>query len=239
MLKPCVGIIIQARMGSTRLPNKVLMDLTTQDCILGYLLRRLSTCNSAHKIIVATTDNPKDDVIEMYLKNNNYLYFRGSEPDCLDRFYKTALKYKLDIIVRITADCPLIIPEIVDNMIDYYLNNVVHIDYLSNRQYTNFPEGLDIEIFNLNMLEDAVLNAKSADEREHINYYFLRRSDKYRVRYYNQNYGMDYSRFKLSIDTIQDYERIRALFVEKSLNINFSFLDLMNLLLENENLEKL
>jgi len=234
MAKPCVGIVVQARMGSTRLPHKVLMDLTDGECILGYILRRLSACHSADKVIVATTDNTKDDVLETFLQKNDYEYFRGSEPDCLDRFNKTAKKFGLDIIVRITADCPLIIPEVVDDMIDYYQKNRNYVDYLSNRQYTNFPEGLDTEVFNRKMLEDATINADLADEREHINYYFLRRENKYRIRYFNHNYRHDYSRFKLSVDTIENYTRIVSLFNEKGLPVNFKFMDLIKLLTTEE-----
>jgi len=234
MSKPCVGIIVQARLGSTRLPKKVLLDLTDGKSILAYLVQRLSTCHSADKVIVATTENTDDDFLVNFLEKNGYSYFRGSEPDCLDRFYKTAKTFGLDIIVRITSDCPLIVPDIIDDMIDYYLKNEKYLDYLSNRQFTNFPEGLDTEIFNARMLEDAAMNADSADEREHINYYFLRRDNTYRIRYYNHNYGYDYSRFKLSIDTINDYKRIFSFFNEKGLPESFKFPELIKVLTADE-----
>lgn len=234
MSKPDVGIIVQARLGSTRLPKKVLLDLTDGKCILEYLLERLITCKLADKVIVATTKNPNDDLLANRLEKKGYLYFRGSEPDCLDRFYKTAKAFGLDIIVRITSDCPLIVPEIIDEMIVYYLENEKYLDYLSNRQFTNFPEGLDIEIFNIHMLKEAIMDADSADEREHINYYFLKRDNQYRIRYYNHNYGYDYSRFKLSIDTINDYNMIFSLFNEKGLPEDFKFTELISVLREEE-----
>ncbi|PWR72855.1 cytidylyltransferase domain-containing protein [Methanospirillum lacunae] len=230
MSKPCIGVIVQARMGSTRLPGKVLMDLTNGCGILGYILKRLSECCMVDKIIVATSENSKDDTLSQYLENNNYLYFRGSESDCLDRYYNAAKNFSLDIVVRITADCPLIVPGVIDEMVRYYIDNLHFIDYLSNRQYTNFPEGLDTEIFNSQILEEAAKNATSIDEREHINYFFLRRDDKYRIRYFNHNMGHDYSRFKLSIDTKEDYLRISKLFNCGGLPFNFNFIDLINIL---------
>jgi spore coat polysaccharide biosynthesis protein SpsF len=234
MSKPCVGIVVQARLGSTRLPKKVLLDLTNGKCVLEYLLERLDTCHSADKVIVATTENLNDDFLVGLLKKGGHSFFRGSEPDCLDRFYNTAKKYGLNIIVRITSDCPLIIPEVIDDMIEYYLRNTKHLDYLSNRQFTNYPEGLDAEIFSMHMLEEAAMYADAPDEREHINYYFLRRDNKYRIRYYNHNYGYDYSRFKLSIDTINDYKRIFSFFNEKGLPENFNLPELITVLTDEE-----
>jgi spore coat polysaccharide biosynthesis protein SpsF len=234
MSEPCVGIIVQARLGSTRLPKKVLLALTDGKSILEYLLGRLSSCKRVNKVIVATTDNPQDDVLINFLEKGGHSYFRGSEPDCLDRFYRTAKIHGLDIIVRITSDCPLVVPDIIDDMIDYYLKNSRFIDYLSNRQFTNFPEGLDIEIFTMEMLEDAAIHADSINEREHINYFFLQRDNQFRIRYYNQNYGKDYSRFKLSIDTMDDYEKIVSFFQEKGLSPNFKFPELIRILTTEE-----
>ncbi|GAX62911.1 spore coat polysaccharide biosynthesis protein F [Candidatus Scalindua japonica] len=219
-------------MGSTRLPKKVLMEVVEGYSILGYLLKRLSSGKQADKIIVATTTNNKDDELEEWVKDSGYHYFRGSEADCLDRFYQVIERYGIDIVVRITSDCPLIIPEVVDEMIKYYLNNSTKIDYLSNRQFTNFPEGMDVEIFSREILEDAARNAAKQKEREHINYFFLDRPSQYRIRYYNHNLGVDYSRFKLSVDTHQELEQIRSFFKEKGLPFQFTFKELINVLIK-------
>ncbi|WP_261341061.1 glycosyltransferase family protein [Candidatus Scalindua japonica] len=225
-------MVVQARMGSTRLPKKVLMEVVEGYSILGYLLKRLSSGKQADKIIVATTTNNKDDELEEWVKDSGYHYFRGSEADCLDRFYQVIERYGIDIVVRITSDCPLIIPEVVDEMIKYYLNNSTKIDYLSNRQFTNFPEGMDVEIFSREILEDAARNAAKQKEREHINYFFLDRPSQYRIRYYNHNLGVDYSRFKLSVDTHQELEQIRSFFKEKGLPFQFTFKELINVLIK-------
>ncbi|MCX5816457.1 MAG: glycosyltransferase family protein [Proteobacteria bacterium] len=226
-IKQVSGIIVQARMGSTRLPGKVMMELIDGKSVLGYLLDRLSACKYAHKIIVATTINPQDDILEQWLQDNGYLYYRGSEADCLDRFYQASRKFNLDVIVRITSDCPLIDPQIVDDMISYYIANKDYIDYLSNRQHTNFPEGMDIEILSYKILHEAAQFASLQREKEHINYYFLQRDDQYRIRYYNHGLGMDYSRFKLSIDTRSDLDYIRTLFHDWSLPFGFNLKQLI------------
>ncbi|MBM4053440.1 MAG: acylneuraminate cytidylyltransferase [Planctomycetes bacterium] len=236
---PRVAIIVQARMGSTRFPGKILKEIVGAETVLGYLLKRLSSSKHANKIIVATTTNPKDNVLESWLKKNGYLFYRGNEDDCLDRFYQICAYYNVDIAVRITSDCPLVVPEVVDDMIFYYLNNYHEIDYLSNRQYTNFPEGIDVEIFSTKILTEAAENAVLKKEREHINYYFLNRDTQYRVRYYNHNLGFDYSRFKLSIDTYEDIERVRSLFKEKGLPLDFSLLQLIGVLQTEEQREQL
>lgn len=228
--EPKTGIVVQSRMGSTRLPGKILKELVDGESVLGYLLGRLSTCQRAGALVVATTDSPKDDILEEWLKENGYAYFRGSEPDCLDRYAQLVHAFGIDVVVRVTADCPLVVPEVVDGMLDYYMENRSEIGYLSNRQYTNFPEGLDVEIFTRRMLDDASAHAALPKEREHINYYFLDREADYRIRYYNHALGKDYSRFKLSIDTQSDLDQVRDLFRKHGLPHDFSFEDLIAVL---------
>lgn len=229
-----VAVIIQARMDSTRLPGKVLMNLTGKESVLGYLLKRLSKCRCVDKVIVVTTTNPKDDVLEKWLKERNYLFFRGSEEDCIERYCGALEKFRADIVVRITSDCPLAVPQVIDEMIKYYLDNIKEIDYLSNRQFANFPDGVDTEIFTFKMLKEAERNALLKEEIEHINYYFLNRPSQYRIRYYNNSLGRDYSRFKLSIDTAAELEHVRSLFSEKRLPLDFSFEDLMKVVTDKE-----
>ena len=232
--KKKVAVIVQARIGSTRLPGKVLMNLTGKESVLGYLLKRLSKCRCVDKVIVATTTNPKDDVLEKWLKEQNYLFFRGSEEDCIERYCGALEIFRADIVVRITSDCPLVVPQVIDEMIEYYLDNFKEIDYLSNRQFANFPDGVDTEIFTFKMLEEAKKNATLKNEREHINNYFLNRPSQYRIRYYNHNMGCDYSRFKLSIDTATELEQVRSLFSKKQLPLDFSFEDLMKVITDKE-----
>jgi len=226
-IKLTVALIVQARLSSSRFPGKVLEKITSSENVLSYLLKRLSRCKRVDKIIVATTTSSKDDLLEKYLTQNNYLVYRGSEVNCLERYYEAAKQHKADVVIRITADCPLVIPEVVDEMVAYYLINYKSIDYLSNRQYTNFPEGVDVEVFGSKNLKKAIKSKLRKEECEHINYYFLNRSAKYRIRYYNHTLGGDYSRFKLSIDTPEDLDKIRQLLKKNRLCLNFTLSDLI------------
>jgi len=222
-----VAVIVQARMGSTRLAGKVLMELMDGNTVLGFFLKRLSECKRLDKVIVATTTNSKDDILEKWLVDNNYSFFRGSEDNCIQRYQEAAKKFDVDIIVRVTSDCPLVVPEVIDEMVKYYLDHSQSIDYLSNRQFTNFPEGLDVEIFTFKMLTEARKNAALKEEFEHINNFFLNRPSEYRIRYYNHNKGSDYSRFKLSVDTLEDLDGLRGLFSKRHLAEDFSFDELI------------
>lgn len=224
------GIIVQARVNSTRLPGKVLLDLYEGESVLEFLLRRLSECQTIHKLVVATSLSSCDDVLASWLSKQKIFHFRGEEHDCLKRITDAANAFGIEVIVRVTADCPLVIPEVIDEMMNYYLKNETSLDYLSNRQSTNFPEGVDVEIFTRQMLREACKEAVLTEEREHINYFFLNRPDRYRIRYFSHTHQGDYSRFKLSIDTATDLERIRGLFSEHGLGQSFSFEDLTNAL---------
>ncbi|EKD28525.1 MAG: Acylneuraminate cytidylyltransferase [uncultured bacterium] len=229
-IKPLVGIFVQARLNSTRFPGKIMKKLYNNTTVLDFLLKRLSLCKRNDKLVIATTDNPKDDLLVKWLHKNNYKYFRGSESNCLKRFYDAAILFNIDFIVRITSDCPLVPPDLVDSMIQYYIKNFHYIDYLSNRQFTNYPEGVDIEIFKTSMLAEALKNNTVKNEEEHINYYFLNRPEKYRLRYFMHKFDKDYSRFKLSIDTPSDLKDIRNIFRSKKLALNFSTNDLLKVL---------
>ena len=231
---PRVGIIVQARLGSTRLPGKVLLDLVEGHSVLSYLLRRLSSCKRVDCLVVAIPDNVDNDELASLISSSGYRLFRGDETDCLDRYYRAAIANSLEVIVRITSDCPFVVPENVDQMITYYLEHYSEIDYLSNREFTDFPEGLDVEIFNVDALRRAAQEAKDPAEREHINFYFLRHPELFRVRYFRHELGADYSRFQLSIDTDKDLEQARGLFKEGGLPFDFSFEQLMSVLAENE-----
>jgi len=140
--------IIQARMSSTRLPGKVLMEICGKP-LLWHVVNRVSHSKYISQIVIATSTNPKDDEIEKFAKKYKLKVFRGSENDCLDRYYKAAKKYKADVIVRITADCPLICPEIIDRVIAEFKKN--NSDYVSNSIIHTFPDGVYVEVFRLKL----------------------------------------------------------------------------------------
>lgn len=204
--KQPVGIIIQARMGSTRLPEKVLKPLADKPA-LEILIQRLSKSRLADIIIVATTVNQKDDVLFEFCQKKNIACVRGSEDDVLSRYYETVRKYALKTIVRITADCPLMDPCLVDKLILTYLesNNV---DYVSNTLSRTFPRGFDIEVFSRNGLEEAFEKAMQPYEREHVTPYFHSHLQTLNVAAEGNN-----SQYRVTIDTVEDYEVVSKVYI--------------------------
>lgn len=204
-----IGVVIQARMGSSRLLGKVLLKLADRS-VLDYVIDQVKHCNLVNKIIIATTDLSEDDIIVRNSEQNAVEYFRGHATDVLDRYYQCAKKYTLSTIVRITSDCPLIDPQVVDNAIRAY--NEDPCDYLSNNKPRTFPYGLDVEVFSFNALEYAWKNARLPSEREHVTSFIYKHPDKFRIR--NMKLDGDYSMLRLTIDRINDY-RLIGLVVSK------------------------
>ena len=160
------AIIIQARMGSRRLSGKVLMNITNQETILQHVIKQLRFCKTVDKIIVATTLNQEDDKIVEVSKKLDIESFRGDEKNVLDRYYQCAKKFSINTIVRITADCPLIDPIILDNVLEIFLSG--HYDYVSNTITRTFPDGTDVEVFSFSALEKSWQDAKLPSEKEHV-----------------------------------------------------------------------
>lgn len=230
MARPRVGAVVQARMGSTRLPGKMLMELLPGRTVIGYLLERLRICPDLDAVILATSVHGQDDPLAELAGRLGVPCFRGSESDCLERVHGACLANGVEVMARVTGDCPLVPPDVVSAMVRYFLANRDRLDYLSNRQFTDYPEGTDVEIFSADSLAQAAREASAPREREHINYFFLDRSDRFRIRYFNHAAGEDFSRFKLSIDTFADLERARALFTRHGLSPEFTLAGLLSTL---------
>ncbi|MFX1277416.1 MAG: cytidylyltransferase domain-containing protein, partial [Promethearchaeota archaeon] len=165
-----VGIIVQARMGSTRLPGKTLKKINNNETVLGLLIKRLKLSKETHLIIIATSSNEKNKQIIELAKFYNVSSFIGSEENVLERYYQAAKKFSLDIIIRITSDCPFVDPEIIDEMVKYYMNN--NFDYIANTYpLLNIPAGFDVEIFSFEILENLITIATTSEEKEHVTYY--------------------------------------------------------------------
>src|SRR3989338_7348983 len=145
-----VNAIIEARMGSTRLPGKTLLPIVGKPAI-GLLIERLRIAKKINEIILATTINPEDDAIEKFCNENNTKCFRGSSEDVLNRVYSAAKIYDADIIVEVTGDCPLLDPWLIDECIDIFL--MEDYDYLSNFIEQSYPPGIDVQIFTFKVLE--------------------------------------------------------------------------------------
>ena len=170
-----MDLIVQARTGSTRLPNKILYNVINDISFLKYFYNRIKKSNKINRIIIATTTNKNDNIIEDICIQNNWYYYRGSENDVLDRFYQASLKFNCKNIIRITSDCPLIDYQIIDKMIDKF-NESKEIDCLNVHYHGNrgFPDGTNGEIFTSEALKNAWKNATDQQDREHVSPYIHR-----------------------------------------------------------------
>jgi len=200
-----IGIIIQARMGSTRLPGKIMKDLGGRE-ILWRVVERCRKSNLANKVIIATSNEKGDDAIYNFCLRNGIDVFRGSLDNVLERYYECAKKYNLDVIVRITSDCPLIDPFIIDQTIDLFLRS--NVDYVSNCLQRIFPRGLDCEVFSFKALTQAHKNAATNDEREHVTMYIVKHCSTapyFVPKEYEGN-------FRLTVDEEDDYRLLKLIY---------------------------
>ena len=202
-----IGCIIQARIGSNRLPCKVMELLDGKNPSLFYTINQLKSALKLDKIIVATTQLSEDDKIEEFSIKNGIECFRGETNNVLDRFYKCAKKYELDTIVRITADCPLIDPEIVDLAIQIF--NSDKYDYVHNQYPRTFPDGLDTEVFTFNALEKAWKNSVLPSEKEHVTPYITNYNEEFKIKSMINEKNLSFHRWTL--DYKEDLELIRKI----------------------------
>lgn len=201
--------IIQARMGSTRLPRKVMKKILGKEVIL-HDIDRLKQIKNLDKIVVATTTKKEDDIIVETIENYNSSIgiFRGSENDVLDRYYKAAREFDANIIVRITSDCPLIDPRVSNKVIEVFLNN--NLDYCSNGLKQTYPRGLDTEVFSFEALEKSWKEAKENYQREHVTPYIYGHPEKFKL--LNVSNYKNLSHLRWTLDTIEDFNFINEIY---------------------------
>jgi spore coat polysaccharide biosynthesis protein SpsF len=203
-MEPKVTAIIQARMASTRLPGKVMKEVIGRP-LLSYLIERVRCCKGIKNIILATTVNPEDDIIAMLGGKEGVNIFRGSENNVLERFYEAATMFNARHIMRVTADCPLIDPDILYMLIEYYF--VENMDYVSNCAYPTLPDGLDSEIFTFKALDYAHKHAVLPSELEHVTPYIRSHPEIFRIG--NWTYHEDLSQLRWTVDEPEDFEFVR------------------------------
>jgi spore coat polysaccharide biosynthesis protein SpsF len=197
-------------MTSTRLPGKVLKEINHRPLLDYHIMRLLKT---GFQIVIATTTNPSDDCICDYAVKHNIKYYRGSEHNVLSRFYEAALKYNLNVIVRVTSDCPLIDPDLIKHNVEKYivLNNPNV--YMSNALDRTFARGFDFEIFSFEALKEAFINARIESDLEHVTpYIWKNKSGKIEFMHICQE--IDNSRFRITVDTKEDFDLVKLL-IEK------------------------
>ena len=196
--------IIQARIGSSRLPGKVLKTVNNRP-LLEIEVLRAKKSKILSDIIVATTNNSRDNIIVDFCRKNNFNFSRGSEDDVLERYYKTAKLFKANIIVRLTADCPLIDPLVIDKVIDTHISEKS--DYTGNQLKLTFPRGLDVEVINFPILEIARNEATGQPEREHVTPFIYYHPERFKITNVSNHTMMGHHRW--TVDTQEDFQFIQ------------------------------
>lgn len=202
-----IGIVIQARMSSSRLPGKVMMPLAGRP-VLETIVDRLTRVKKASQIIVATSEEIADDVIAAFCQRAEISCYRGSLNNVLDRFHSAALYYNLENVIRVTADCPLIDPKIVDELIDLHM--IENNDYTSNVLEPSFPDGLDAEIFKFGALAKAHAQAKLPSDLEHVTKYIYSNPAIFKLGCLRSK--QDFSHVRWTLDEPEDFVVIKEIY---------------------------
>ncbi|WP_419797491.1 MAG: cytidylyltransferase domain-containing protein [Terasakiella sp.] len=231
MTKPNIVATIQARMTSTRLPGKILKPALERP-LLAYMVERLRHIPSVDDILLCTTVNETDDVLVDFAKEQGILCYRGSEHNVMSRVLEAAQEYEVDTIVETTSDCPLIDPDICEQVIRHYFDTKV--DYCSNIYKRTYPIGMDVQIFKTDVLADAYSRTEDEEEREHVSLFIYRHPELYDLQWIEAPKGLHDPHLRLTLDTAEDYEMICKVF--EALypnNKNFTLCDVLDFLQEN------
>jgi len=232
---------IQARLGSSRLPGKVLKEINGKPMLLRHI-ERLKESRLLDDIIVATTTNKNDDKIVAFCKENNINYYRGSENDVLDRVASMIEEKDIDIHVECFGDSPLTDSHIVDEVIGYYLKHQNKYDFVSNSLKTTYPPGQEVLVYNGKILVEANKNiVKDEPLREHVSIHITQYPKKYRLKNLEAPKYYNYPEIYLEVDTPEDFEVMSTIFEyfdKKGLEY-FSLSQILDFLLENEELVNL
>ena len=215
-----VAAIIQARMGSTRLPGKVLKDLNGIS-LLENIITRVGKCTTVDEILVATTTNPLDDELVQWCMEHKIKCFRGDENNVLKRYFDAASYIKADIVIRITADDPFKDPNVIDAVVKQLIDN--RLDFSFNNCPPSFPEGLDTEVFTYEAIKRAVESDTSDFEKEHVTQYFYHNPDLFKMM--NYSYDKDVSDIRLTVDSSEDFELAREIYSELAPNGEMFYLE--------------
>lgn len=221
-----IAAFIQARVSSTRLPGKVLLPILGRP-MLGFQIERVQVCRTIDKIIVVTSTSPEDQAIAALCNTLNIDVFCGDLENVLDRFYQAANKFKPDHIVRLTGDCPLVDPAVIDDAVGLFLEKKC--DYGTNCMPPTYPDGLDVEIFTFQALKKAYQEAVLPSHLEHISLFFEEQPERFKIT--NLAYGDDLSHLRWTVDETEDFEFVKMIFSALyPLNPLFNMADVLRLL---------
>ena len=209
---PKILTVVQARMGSSRLPGKVLLPLAGQP-LLVRMLERVQRASMAGTVVVATTTDPADDAVAACCTAHRLECFRGDALDLLDRHYQAARHYQADVVLKVPSDCPLIDPAVIDEVVRFYLDFAERYDFVSNLHPATFPDGNDVEVMPFTALETAWREARRPLEREHTTPFFWENPDRFDIGNVTWDAGKDFSMsHRWTIDYPEDYAFISAVY---------------------------
>jgi spore coat polysaccharide biosynthesis protein SpsF len=229
-----VDAIIEARMGSSRLPGKVMLKIKNIP-IIDLMLQRLKKTKGIRKIILATSINKKDDILENWAKKRKVICYRGSEENVMQRVLLAAKKNKVKHILNLTADCPLIDPFIISQFISIYKSN--DCDYLNNCKFRSYPDGMDIQIYPTKILQNSYKFSDTKRLREHVTLHILENEDKYRHLNIISEPRLNFPNLRLTLDDIDDFKLIKKIFIHFFYNkTSFTCLDILSYLKKNKKL---
>jgi spore coat polysaccharide biosynthesis protein SpsF len=216
-------------MASSRLPGKIMLDIAGKP-MLAHVVERARLARTVDLVVVATTTQPEDDAVETYCRENDIAVSRGSLQDVLDRFYQAALAFRADAVVRLTADCPLVDPQLLDHVVEEFLRTGV--DFCCNRLppplKRTYPIGLDVEVCTFQALERAWKEARGPHEREHVMPYLYDTPGRFKI--LRIDYEKDYGEMRWTVDTPEDLELVRQIFTRLRENRAFTWLDVLELI---------
>jgi glutamate-1-semialdehyde aminotransferase/spore coat polysaccharide biosynthesis protein SpsF (cytidylyltransferase family) len=227
--------MVQARLGSTRLPGKVLAEINGKP-MLWHVVRRLQRARRLDRVMVVTSTSATDDPLARFCADLDIPCFRGSEEDVLDRFYQAACSHKAAVVVRITADCPFIDPLVIDRVLEAFATGKY--DYVSNTLRYTYPDGLDTEVFSFSALEQAWRKAQKPSEREHVTPY-LRLSGEFRVQNVVNPADVCVSDYRWTVDEPADLEFVRRVYARFDQNPDFGWEDVLSLLTKERELHEI
>jgi len=226
-----ITVLIQARTSSSRLPEKVLAEIEGKQ-LVWHVINRVKKIKSVQQIALITTTKKNDKILLDLAQKNDIIGFSGDEFDVLDRHYQCAKKMNADPIIRITSDCPLIDPYLVEEMLQFFLEN--NYDYVSNVIPPTYPDGLDTEIFTFKTLEKAANEAKLLSEREHVTTYISKNPSKFKLYNYKNNEDLSYLRW--TVDRDVDLEFVKQIYSKMKPRTIFTMNDILKILKENPEL---
>ena len=228
-------VILQARMSSRRLPGKVLLILNDKPMIY-WQIKRILRAKSITKLVVAISEHPSDDILANYLDEIAQEYIRGPLDNVLERFIQANKLYNPQSIVRITGDCPFVMPEIIDSVVSLF--NETKFDYVSNVVDLTFPDGLDVEVFKANVFEKLTNYPLSSVEKEHVTLGILNRKDDFIIGNYSNSKNL--SHYRWTVDTAEDFNFVSKIFANfRSSEVTFTFDEIQRFIENNPEINQI